>query len=334
MIYLLFIILDLEFQSNFVVKNELAGLKENVPLAPYTTFRLGGPARYFVAAKSEAELAAAFLWAKKERLPTAILGGGSNLLVADAGFDGLVIKNENIDYVIEGNRIFAGSGLNLGYLVSQCTENSLTGAEFLVGIPGTVGGAVYGNAGAWGHGIGELVETVKVFEGGKIKQLNQNACQFKYRSSALKEENLPVLSVVLLLRKSVKEVVEKQVSDYLRQRSGGNQPKEPSAGCSFKNVELAKLKPAKVMKGLGINAAEFAAATKHGKLAVGYILERLNLKDKKIGGAKISPAHCNFIINDGTAKAADVAELISYVKQQVRDKVGVQLEEEVQYLGF
>jgi UDP-N-acetylmuramate dehydrogenase len=315
-------------------KEKLSGIKENVALAPFTTFKIGGPAQYFYVAKKEEDLVAAIDWAVANEVPYHVLGGGSNLLVSDEGFAGLVIKNENIDFKLEGNKVYAGSGLNLGYFVSQCTENSLTGAEFLIGIPGTVGGAVRGNAGAWGQSIGDLVTSVKVFAQGKIQTLNQHACRFVYRGSLLKEEKYSVLSAIFTLQKGLKEEIEKKVSGYLQQRSSAQQPKEPSAGSIFKNIELKNIKPDKVRKALDVSESDFQEVTKHGKLPAGYVVEALGLKGKKIGGAQISEQHGNFIISDGTATASAVIQLISYIKQQVRDKVGIELEEEIQYLGF
>lgn len=315
-------------------KDKLPGLEENVLLAPYTTFRIGGPAKYFYVAKKEDDLVAAIRWAKEEKLKYYVLGGGSNLLVSDDGFNGLVIKNENFDFEIIDGKIRAGSGLNLAYFVMQCLENSLAGAEYYIGIPGTIGASIYGNAGAWGHGLGELVESIKVFDGRKIRELSHEECQFIYRGSLLKDKKYIVLSAVFALNKGIKSEIETRLMDFLRKRSGGQQPKEPSAGCVFKNIEASKFKPEKVKKGLDINDEEFANATKHGKLAIGYVIEKLDLKGKKIGGALVSPRHGNFVVSDGTATGKDVITLISYIKQQVRDKIGVELEEEIQYLGF
>ena len=276
----------------------------------------------------------ALSWAADKQLPVFLLGQGSNILVSDEGFDGLVIKDENVDFNIVDGVVTSGSGVNLGYFVDQCVESGLAGAEYLAGIPGTVGGAVRGNAGAWGHDIGELTRKVLVFNGKQAVWLTAAECAFRYRTSKIKEQKFVILTAVLELRKGVISELRAAVNEYLRQRAARH-PIEPSAGSVFKNIELRGFdQAAKLAPALGVSPAAFADATKHGKLAVGYIVDRLDLRGKKIGGAQISPKHGNIIINTGHATAKDVIALVSLIKQQVRDKTGLQLEEEIQYVGF
>lgn len=316
------------------INNILPGVKENISLAEFTTYKIGGAARYFYVAKNEDDLAAAASWAQEQKIPWIVLGGGTNLLISDDGFDGLVIKNENFSFEVSGTKITVGSGLSLAYLVMQSAEHSLSGLEFFAGIPGTVGGAIYGNAGAWGHGIGETVESIKVWHNGKILNLPAAVCEFSYRHSLMRQKKYLILSAVLVLPKSIKEEVNAKIGDYLRQRSGGSQPKEASAGCTFRNIDASKVDVARVKRELEISDEEYATVTKFGKLPVGFVLEHLGFQGKKIGGAEISTVHCNFIVNSNAAKATDVIQLINFIKQQTRDRLGVQLEEEVQYLGF
>ncbi|MBI5621511.1 UDP-N-acetylmuramate dehydrogenase [Candidatus Falkowbacteria bacterium] len=313
---------------------KLSGIQENVSLKPYTTFAIGGPARYFITAKNETEMVRALLAAVAADVPYYILGGGSNLLVSDAGFDGLVIKNENVDFNLAGTRVNAGGGLSLGFFVEQCVEHGLTGAEFLVGIPGSLGGAIRGNAGAWGNGIGEIIETVKVFDGARVSDWLPAQCQFTYRNSFLKAKGHVVISAALQLRQGERQIVAETTANYLRQRNSGQQPTGPSAGCTFQNIPLEQVAGQKIMTTLGITAEEYARVTRYGKLPVGFLLDKIGLKRQRIGGACVSAEHCNFIINDGSATSDDVARLISLIKRRVRDTLGIQLEEEVQYLGF
>jgi len=317
-----------------MTKTKLPGLQKNVPLAQYTTFQIGGPAQYFYVAKNEAEMIKVIAWAQSEKLDFFILGGGSNLLVSEQGFTGLVIKDENVDFKIEGNLVTAGSGVSLAYFVDQCAENSLSGMEFLAGIPGKIGGAVRGNAGAWGQGIGELVKTVKILANQKIKELTGFACRFQYRDSLIKQENYPVISAVFQLQKGIQEEIKEKINHYLQERARKIPIEQLSAGSTFKNIDLHDLDQEKVKQGLGLNNQEFKEATKFGKLAAGYLIDGLGLAGQKMGGAQVSTKHANFIINTGGATADDVIKLISYIKQQVRDTTGIQLEEEVQYLGF
>ncbi len=289
--------------------------KKNVSLKNYTTFKIGGPAKYFYIAKNKTELIEAIKQAKKLKLPffnserseeskfcqrqVFILGGGSNLLVSDKGFNGLVIK----------------FGQPLSSYVSK-------GLEWAVGIPGTVQGAACSNAGAFKKSMKDVVESVEVFdtETGKVKIFKNKDCKFGYRDSIFrKKKNLIILSVEIKpkksntkkIRTSLRENLDfslrskiKQYLDYRKQTQPLN---FPSAGSIFKNLP--------------------------GKSA-GELVEKCGLKGKKIGNVKISEKHANFIVNLGQGKAKDVIKLIKLIKKEVKKKFGVVLEEEIQFLGF
>jgi len=317
------------------LKNRLAGVKENEPLAKYTTFKIGGPARYFFVARRTEDVVAAVEAAEELKLKYFILGGGSNVLASDDGFDGLIIKIENLDFEIDGERVRAGAGVNLSYLVSQAAENKLSGGEGLVGVPGTLGGAIWGNAGAYGSVIGDLVESVEVIERGKIKKMFQTECLFSYRGSYFKSHpQTIILSGVLKFQPVKDERLRLKLDDYLRRRSAAQPIEYPSAGSVFKNLELREFDSAAVRKKLELNEDEWRELTKDGKLAAAYLIEFCDLKGRQIGGGRVSEKHANFIINNGAATAADVIELISFIKQQVRDTIGVELREEIRYVGF
>ncbi|MDI6591595.1 MAG: UDP-N-acetylmuramate dehydrogenase [Patescibacteria group bacterium] len=260
------------------IENKLPGIKMNVPLKNYTTFGIGGPARYFFIAKTKFDLIEAIKIAKKFNLPFFILGGGSNLLVSDRGFNGLVIRY----------------GQPLSSWVSK-------GLEWAVGIPGTLQGAVWGNTGAFGRSMKDVVKEIEVFDTktGKIKIFKNEDCQFSYRNSIFKEKkNLIILSVKI---KSKKSNLQK-IKQYLKYRKETQPLEFPSAGSIFKNPD------------------KFSAAE---------LIEKCGLKGKRIGGVQISKKHANFIVNLGNGRARDVIKLINLAKKSVKKKFGITLEEEI-----
>lgn len=308
-------------------------IKQDIPLAPLTTFRIGGPAKYFIEVNSKDELLEALTWAKKNKEQFFILAGGSNVLINDSGIDGLVIKICKDEITVHGQEIECGTGANLIKAARLASSDGLTGLEWAVGIPGTVGGAVYGNAGAHGHRIQENVETVEVFntKKKKFKQFSNNDCCFKYKESTFKQKNdLLIWQIVLKLKPgnidSINELINKNLK--IRRES---QPKLPSAGSVFKNLEIVNIRQ---LNDNLVNETDERGVVKGGKIGVGWLIERAGLKGKTIGGAKISLEHANFIVNTGKATAEDIVMLISFIKQQVRTKFNIQLQEEIQYLGF
>lgn len=276
-------------------------------LAPHTTFKIGGIADLFYEAKEEEEIVRAVKLARKLKIPYFILGGGSNLLISDEGFRGLVIKINNKKLEINNNgKIKVDAGVPLSKLVEEVKKKSLTGLEFAVGIPGTVGGAIWGNAGAFQQSIGELVSRLKILnEEGRIKWLRLKDCQFSYRQSRFKSSKEVILEVELKLKKGKRKEIEKKMAENLTKRL--SQPKEPSAGCVFVNP-----KP----------------------LVAGKLIQECGLKGKRVGDAQISSLHGNFIVNLGKARASEVIKLIKLIKEKVKEKFGVILQEEIQLVGF
>ncbi|OGF28487.1 UDP-N-acetylenolpyruvoylglucosamine reductase [Candidatus Falkowbacteria bacterium RIFOXYB2_FULL_34_18] len=308
-------------------------IQENISLAPMTTFRIGGQAKYFVKIRTKEELAEVFEWIRKKKINYAILSGGSNVLISDDGFGGIVVKMENKGLEIRGERIEAGAGTDLPQIVRRAIGGGLSGLEWAIGIPGSLGGAIRGNAGAFGGQLADCVETVEVFNIKKKRSyiLSGNDCKFSYRESIFKKDrNLLIWSATLRMKKGEIEEINKTVSQYLGHRNS-TQPKLPSAGCIFKNVLFSDLQ--KGNRYLS-DAAEREGLIKGGKVGAGWIISRLDLQGKKIGGTKISLEHANFIVNTGKARAEEVVMMISFIKQQVRDRFGVQLQEEIEYLGF
>lgn len=257
-------------------------VEENISLAEYTTFKIGGSAKYFLAVNDIDDLNKAVEFAKNKQLPYFILGGGSNLLISDNGFNGVVIKIQNSEYKIKDKKIITDAGVELGILVKSSIKNSLTGLEWAIGIPGTIGGAVKVNASAYNQDIKKLVKNIK-------------------------EVNGIIISIELELEKGNKDKSTELIKEYIQKRKNTQPLEYPSAGCIFKNIP--------------------------GKGA-GRLIDQAGLKGTKIGDAMVSEKHANFFINLGKAKSEDVIKLIKLVKKVVKEKHNVDLEEEINYLGF
>lgn len=289
-----------------LLKKELGDkAKFDEPLAKHTTFKIGGPADLFYEAKTEKELVKAVSSARELKVPYFIFGGGSNLLVRDKGFRGLVIRIQETRYTIQETRIVAWAGTPLAKLVEAAAEDSLSGLEFCVGIPGTIGGAVVGNAGVKEKAIGDLVEKVRFLdERGEEIDVSQEQCQFQYRASRFQKEQKVILKVVLKLTKKSEPAIREEMVRFLEDRK--DQPREPSAGSIFKNPL---------------------------RQSAGKLIEEVGLKGKIIGRAQISDKHANYIINLGGASCQDVLKLILLAKKKVKEKFGIELREEIRVVG-
>ncbi len=313
--------------------------QENVPLAPHTSFKIGGPAKYFFVAKSAEEIKKAVEAAKDANIPVFVLGNGSNVLVADEGFAGLVIKIQNSKFKIQNDnskfKIISESGVLIGRLVNESVKNNLTGLEWLVGIPGTLGGVIVGNAGAFGHSISETVEKVEALnaENLKIKWMNNNDCQFNYRESIFKKDGrYIILSAELNLKKGAAEESKKLIKEYSAKRQARHPVSYPNAGSFFKNAAIKDNE--KAFEKLIRQYPEAEKFRNLGTVPAAWLIEKRDLKGVKIGGAMVSAKHANFIINFNKASARDVIMLASIIKQKIRDSFGIQLQEEVRYIGF
>lgn len=288
---------------------QMVQLQQDVILAPYTYFKIGGPAKYFYKPSNSEEFINVVIQAIKEGIKYFILGGGANLIVSDRGYDGLVIKSGgNNCRTLAPNRIITDSAVPLSRLVNYAKMNCLSGLELLAGIPGTVGGAVYGNAGGVDSAIGDRVIEVKIIDRtGKIKIIEATDCEFSYRHSRFKRSGETIIEVSFELERGNRERIQSIVNQNIANKKNRQPLTERSAGCIFQNPP--------------------------GQSA-GQLIEQAGLKGKKIGGASVSTKHANFIVNDGTATAEQIIMLISLIKQQIRDRYGVQLKEEVQLIGF
>ena len=293
-----------------VLKNAIGeeNVIENEPMSKHTTFRIGGNADIFVTPQSTEDIENVIRIAEKTNTPYYIIGNGSNLLVKDNGISGIVIQiyKKYSDITIEGNEITVQSGALLSTVAKKAMENSLTGFEFASGIPGTIGGAVCMNAGAYGGEIKDVLISCKVLKNGKIVELNNEQAGFEYRNSRIMAEKMIVLEAVLKLEKGDKEEISSKMKELNSQRNTKQPVEFPSAGSTFKRPE--------------------------GYFA-GKLIQDAGLMGYSVGGAMVSDKHAGFVVNKGGATAKDVLDLIKYVQDTVEEKFGVKLEPEVRLIG-
>lgn len=313
------------------LKEALPNIRKNVSLKDYGTYKIGGPAKYFFVAKSKNELIRALKTAKKFKMPFFILSGGSNILFSDKGFLGLVIKIENGEAVISRNNLIsAGAGAELSKLVWLSAGKSLKGLEWAGGLPGTLGGAIRGNAGAFGGEIKDVVLKVEALDGNAhLREFSNKKCQFSYRSSIFKKKGWVVVSATLKLERGNKKDIEKIARSRVNYRKERHPLEYPNIGSIFKNCPFSDFS--------GKHKKELLKIVKKDPFPVvptAYLISECGLKNKRIGGAKISEKHPNFIVNLGNAKAKDVLKLIRIVKKKVKNKFKVNLETEAQLIGF
>jgi UDP-N-acetylmuramate dehydrogenase len=309
----------------------MLNIQENVSLAPLNSFRIGGLASFYVEVSNVEELKEAVQFAKEKDIDFFVLGGGTNLLMSDKGFVGIVIRIKLNETKFDENVLEVGAGVPLIKAVNVAAEKGLLGMESLAGIPGTVGGAVRGNAGAFGCEICTVVDKVTAFDCQKLETVcfGGAECAFDYRTSIFKsKKDLIVVSVSFALEPGRGEEIQKKVKDTITKRVSTGLHGVKSAGSFFMNpfVQSEKI--------LADFEKDNGSPSRNGKVPAGWIIDQAGLRGKKIGGAGISELHANYIVNNGDAKAEDVIILESYIKQQVRDKFGVQLESEVNHVGF
>ncbi len=306
-------------------------VQENIPLAPFSTFKIGGPAKYFAAVTSDAEVVEALQYAKEHQLRVFVLGGGSNVLFADRGFDGLVMQLGNRDIAVEDTLVTAGAGAKLSEVIDCAIGHSLAGMEHMAGIPGSVGGAVRGNAGAFGVEIGSLVTQVTFIdtETMEVHTIEKDACEFSYRQSVFKKNpKWLVLSVKLMLANGDQNSLRHIAEETIATRESKHPQQVACAGSFFMNPTVTDEKVLdEFFHDTGVRA-------RMQVLPAGWLIDHAGLRGKKVGGAQVSDIHPNYLLNTGTATAEDVLILSSLIKQRVRTQFGVQLKEEPQLVGF
>ena len=283
----------------------------NEPMTKYTTFKIGGLAECLIKVEKKDEIKEILELAKKSNIPITIIGNGSNILVSDKGIKGitLMIKLEKID-IQEKNEIVeitVGAGEKLGKLAQICMQNEITGLEELAGIPGTIGGAIRMNAGAYGKEMKNIVKTVKCMDyQGEEKEFTKEELAFDYRTSIFKKEKYIITEVTLTLQKGKKEEIKKKMEEYASARREKQPIQYPSAGSTFKR------------------GTDFITAK---------LIDETGLKGYAIGEAEVSTKHSGFIINKGNATAKDVLELVEYVQDKVYEKFNKKIELEIEVIG-
>ena len=278
----------------------------NEPLAKKTTLRVGGPADFYAEPATETDLAQILEFCAEKDLPFFLLGRGSNLLIKDSGIRGFVISLGKFSEIkLDGEFLRCGAGAKLKAISVEARKNNLGGLEFLEGIPGSLGGGLRMNAGAMGAAMFNVVESIRVMDcAGRIQDLERSSLQVEYRNCSLLKNHI-ALSAVLRGSPESGEIVADRMQTYNSKR-WASQPKEPSAGCIFKN---------------------------HETIPAGKLIEELGLKGKRIGRARVSEVHGNFIVNEGDATAADVLNLIELIKARAKEVRGLELRTEVEIVG-
>jgi UDP-N-acetylmuramate dehydrogenase len=299
-----------------------------VPLSRYTRFGIGGPADIYAETSDVEAFIAAMAIARESGLDFVVIGGGTNLIVSDAGFRGVVLRFVAERLMAAGDRVVSDAGAVLQDLVDFAIDRGLKGLETLAGIPGSVGAAVYGNAGAYGHSISERVHKVRFLDGGQVRVFDREECEFHYRESIFKDhKEWIILSTELILEPSDSAILQKTAGDILKVRNEKFPPTMKCAGSIFKNFLLAEL-PAAV-------ATEVPTPViREGKVPAAYFLEQVGAKGMVHGDIHIASYHANLIYNGGKGTARELCEVIGDLKTRVRERFGIEVEEEVQYVGF
>ncbi|MFA6431681.1 MAG: UDP-N-acetylmuramate dehydrogenase [Candidatus Margulisiibacteriota bacterium] len=281
---------------------------KNEPLKKHTTFRIGGNADHYCQPKNVQELLQALAFAKQNRIPVFIMGNGSNLLALDNGFRGLVVQaaDSKKGIIFDGHLARVWAGTSLPKFIKAISKKGFSGLEFLAGIPGTVGGAVVMNAGAWGKEIGALIKEVSVIcEDGTIRSLNKKELHFNYRKSSLQKMRCIVVEATFKLNKGKLSEINDRIRNYLEKRREGQPLGMPNAGSIFRNPP---------------------------KQSAGKLIEEAGCKGMRSGDAQISQKHANFIVNLGEAKASDVLKLMTKAQKAVNDRFKIRLEPEIKIM--
>jgi len=309
--------------------SEIQRLKvsRDTPLSQHTRFAIGGPASILVEAPDAVSFVSALQIARSSGLNYVVIGGGTNLIVSDDGFCGVVLKPTAHRIAIDDTQVTADAGAVLQDLVDTTIDRGLQGLETMTGIPGSTGAAVYGNAGAYGHSISERVTAVEFFDGSDVRRIDNAACQFRYRESIFKRhKDWIIFTTDLKLTPADSAVLRAAADKILAVRNAKYPPTMKCAGSIFKNFLLAEL-PASV-------AAQVPATSIiEGKVPSAWFLERVGAKGMREGGILVADYHANLIYNAGDGTARELKTLIGELKRRVRDRFGIEVEEEVQYVG-
>lgn len=303
-------------------------VSENHPLSELTRFGIGGPARVFADAPSEEAFVEALHCVAESGLPWMVIGFGTNLVVHDLGYEGIAIRYCGAAIRTEGARIFVEAGAELQSLVDFAVKRGFAGLERMTGIPGQVGAAIYGNAGAYGSSTSDFVRTVRYFDGVKVREFDNAGCEFRYRSSVFKHrKDWLILSAEMEFAVADAAVLKAKADEIRATRDAKYPPSMMCAGSIFKNLILAELPK-------DVQAQVPPAVVKGGKVPSAWFLDITGVKGMRAGGIRVADYHANLIYNEGGGTARELVDTIDELKRRVRERFGVVLEEEVQFVGF
>jgi UDP-N-acetylmuramate dehydrogenase len=309
---------------------QLSGVRLScgVPLSAYTRFGIGGPAALICETGDEHAFVHAFHIVRADSIPHVVIAGGTNLVVADSGFNGVVLRYVSQRLQVEGMRIRVDAGAPLQALVDKSIESNLQGMESMTGIPGSVGAAIYGNAGAYGNSIHHRVERVFFTDGSTISAFRNEECEFGYRESIFKRrKDWVILSAEFTFSAGDRLELAKRAAEIRTIRDAKYPPTMKCAGSIFKNCFFVEL-PASVQKEVP------EKIVREGKVPSAWFLEQVDARGMKQGEIHVATYHANLIYNNGAGTAEDLVAVIKELKQRVRDRFGFEIEEEVQYVGF
>lgn len=301
-------------------------VSQNVPMSRYTRFGIGGPASVLAQATDQDAFIAAIKVSRSSGMDVFVIGEGTNLIVSDNGFDGIILRFTASSVEAEGNIVTVTAGMLLQDLVDFGIERGLKGLETLAGIPGSVGAAIYGNAGAYGRSISESVLTVRYCDGRTVHDLNGQQCGFGYRESVFKKNrNWSIIAAELALERAGSNELRAKADEILEIRNKKYPPEMRCAGSIFKNLYLKELPP-------GAARQVPASVVREGKAPAAYFLEKVGAKGMHRGDIHVADYHANLIYNADAGTAQQVCELVADLRSRVRDRFGFDLVEEVQYL--
>lgn len=305
----------------------------NEPMSAHTNLRIGGPARLYVALGDADQIVQAVRVAEEAGVPWYVFGGGSNLLVADTGFEGLVIQATLRDLRTEGESVHAGAGAITALVARKAADAGLTGFEWAIGVPGTMGGAVYGNAGCYGGEMKDVITAVDAYDIAQKKRVTYtNAeCQFGYRESRFKKERHLIFGCTIKLAPGDKNTANARMKEIVDTRKEKQPLDASSAGCAFKNFEFTN--EADIAKLQSVTDVP-EAMVRAKRIPAGWLVDQAGLLGTSVGNISVSQKHGNFLVQKSGATAADTVALMQNIKKTIQERFGIVLQEEVQLLGF
>lgn len=311
----------------------LPGFVENEPMAKHTNFRIGGVARYYIVASTKEACIQAIEVAERAGIAWYVYGGGSNLLVADKGFDGLMIQVGFRSVEVSGEEIICDAGVITALVARKAAEAGLTGFEWAAGVPGTIGGAIYGNAGCYGGEMKDAIVSVDAYRLSDHQRvtLTKEECGFRYRESCFKRDRYLIFGCTLRLAPGDATTSLQRIDEINAKRKEKQPLGDSGAGCMFKNVEFTELSEiAQLQSEVDVPASMITSKT----IGAGWLIDHAGLLGRRIGNIEVSPRHGNFLINHGGGTADEVAQLVSICQMEVRNRFGIHLQTEVQFVGW